>query len=37
MFHLLHARDLGAGTQVYLYDAVSGNDVASEEAVTGRP
>jgi 3',5'-cyclic-AMP phosphodiesterase len=37
MFHLLHARDPGAGTQVYLYDAVSGNDVASEEAVTGRP
>ncbi|MDI6099360.1 metallophosphoesterase [Actinoplanes sp. NEAU-A12] len=30
MFHTLQARDPGAGTQVYLVDAMSGDDVARE-------
>lgn len=31
MFHLLHARDPQAGTQVYLYDMASGAEVGSED------
>jgi Icc protein len=30
-FHLLHARDPHAGTQVYLYDMASGTDTTSED------
>jgi 3',5'-cyclic AMP phosphodiesterase CpdA len=30
-FHLLHARDPHAGTQVYLYDMASGTDLTSED------
>jgi Icc protein len=33
MFHVLHARDPQAGRPVYLVDAMSGVDVASEEGV----
>ena len=29
-FHVLHARDPRAGEQVYLYEAATGADVASE-------
>jgi len=34
IFRLLHARDPHAGEQVYLYDAISGSDVPSEDPVS---